>query len=739
MSKHTIELTIDGMNCGGCVSRVEKALKAASHVTDASVSLADHCAIITTDTKPDAAALVSAVEKAGYKARPADDEHHNHDAHDHSHDAHVLKVILPGLLGLPLMPLGWLGVLPMHVMQAFDPVWTVLIVLALPIMVYSGGHMYVDAARQAIRAHANMNTLIALGTLAAWIYSAVVVAMPDSVPPEARHVYLEAALIVLCLVNLGHVIERKARTKTTAAIRALLDLAPPRAIVVKDGVEKEVPAAQVLVDMVVRIRPGDRIPVDGTVTDGTSDIDEAMLTGEPLPVTRTIGDKVHAGTLNTSGSLLVTATAVGRQTVLTQMSQLVKQAQASKPPVGRMADTIAGYFALGVTGIALLTFAIWWLIGPAPQLPYAFTTALAVLVIACPCALGLATPISIMAGIGQAAQRGLLIRHADALERLGNVTTVVFDKTGTLTHGKPAVTHVATLGKWTEKTLLTLLATAEQGSEHPVGRAIVHKALEDELHLDQAKNFNSTAGGGISARVGKHTVLAGSLKYLQSHNVTTTELEKLDEHHTPLAGLVAVAVNGEAAGLVTLEDTLRTDAKDAVAALTRLGITPIMLTGDREKTASAIARSVGLTRIKADAKPEDKINFIKELQGKGEVVCMVGDGINDAPALAQADVGIAIGGGTGVAMESAPVTLASGNLGGVLEGINLSRATMLNIRQNLWGAFGYNALGIPLAAGILFPFTGWLLNPVFAGAAMALSSITVVANASRLLRARPGA
>jgi Cu+-exporting ATPase len=736
MALHTLELDIKGMNCGGCVARVEKALKTVPQVTEATVSLADRCAVVTTAAKIRPDALIAAVGQAGYTASPSrGDDAAQPDTTPPTRN--LLNILLPGALGLPLMPLDWAGVLPMHVHTPFDPVWTLLLVLAVPVMAVSGGHMYADAARMAVRGHANMNTLIGLGTLAAWLYSAVVVAVPHLLPEQARHVYLEAALIILCLVNLGHFIEHTARTRTTAAIRALLDLAPPTATVVKDGVEKEVPASQVLTGMTVRIRPGDRIPVDGTITDGTSDIDESMLTGEPLPVTRTVGEALYAGTINTTGTLLLQATAVGRQTVLTHMARLVRQAQASKPPIGRLADTVAGWFALAVIGVAFVTFMAWWAIGPAPQLAYAFTAALSVLVIACPCALGLATPISVMAGIGKAARHGILVRNAEALERLGKTTVVVFDKTGTLTHGKPQVTQVVATGKRTEKTLLSLLAAAARGSEHPLSRAIVRHAADTALTTDTATAFTAVPGGGISANVGRHTVVAGSVAFLRANGIDTTPLDAALTSAPPLAAIVAVAIDREAVGFVTLEDTLRPEAKTVITALIAQGITPIMLTGDRERAAAAMARAVGLNRLKADAKPEDKINFIKDLQVKGHVVCMVGDGINDAPALAQADVGIAIGGGTGVAVQSAGITLAGGSLLGVLRGIDLSRATMTNIRQNLFGAFVYNTAGIPVAAGVLYPLTGMLLSPVLAAVAMALSSVTVVLNASRLLRYQP--
>ena len=613
--------------------------------------------------------------------------------------------------------------------------WLLIGLITLAVMVFAGGHFYTSAWKSLKNRTATMDTLVALGTGAAWLYSMSVNVWPQWFPMEARHLYYEASAMIIGLINLGHMLEARARQRSSKALERLLDLTPPTARVVTNEGEKSVPLAEVQPGMTLRLTTGDRVPVDGKITQGEAWLDEAMLTGEPIPQQKSDGDAVHAGTVVQDGSVLFTASAVGSHTTLSRIIRMVRQAQSSKPEIGQLADKISAIFVPVVVGIALLSAAIWYFFGPAPQIVYTLVIATTVLIIACPCALGLATPMSIISGVGRAAEFGVLVRDADALQRASTLDTLVFDKTGTLTEGKPQVVAVTTAGI-AEEEALRLAAALEQGSSHPLARAILDKA--NASALPQVSNFRTLRGLGVSGEAEGHALLLGNQALLNENGIDTATLEnELKAQASQGATPVLLAVDGKAAALLAVRDPLRQDSVDALQRLHRAGYRLVMLTGDNPTTANAIAKEAGIDEVIAGVLPDGKADAIKNLQRQGRQVAMVGDGINDAPALAQADVGIAMGGGSDVAIETAAITLMRHSLMGVADALAISKATLRNMKQNLLGAFIYNSLGIPIAAGILWPLTGTLLNPVVAGAAMALSSITVVSNANRLLRFKP--
>ncbi|MGN6174314.1 MAG: heavy metal translocating P-type ATPase [Streptosporangiaceae bacterium] len=614
----------------------------------------------------------------------------------------------------------------------------VQLALITPVMFYTGWPIHRTGWLALSHRSADMNTLITLGTTAAYWYSLLVTVAPGLFPAGVREVYFEAVGVILTLILFGRLIETRAKAGTGQAIHELLGLQAPTARVVRDGTEAEIPVEDVLAGDEVVIRPGEKIPVDAIVVSGSSAVDESMVTGEPMPVTKRSGDSVIGATINTTGSLRVRAEKVGADTMLAQIIKLVQQAQASKAPIQRLADTVSGYFVPAVIAIAIATFTVWFTMGPAPALTLALVSAVSVLIIACPCALGLATPLSVMVGTGKGAQAGILIRSAEALETAHKLDTIVLDKTGTITTGKPALTDIRPAGRWGEQDLLTLVAAAEAGSEHPLGAAIVAAARERGVELPAAVGFDSVTGKGVQATVTGHAVLVGNGRLLADTGINTTVLEGTAaelsaDGKTP----VLAAVDGEPAGVLAIADPVKGDSAAAIAALRRLGVDVVMLTGDNATTAAAIARRVGVGRVLAEVLPEHKASEISRLQAEGRTVGMVGDGINDAPALAAADVGLAIGTGTDVAIEAADITLISGSLAGVVTAIGLSRATMRNIRQNLVFALAYNAIGIPIAAGALYPAFGIRLSPIIAAAAMAASSLSVVSNANRLHRYHP--
>ncbi len=736
MPEHTYRLSISGMSCAGCVAGVENALNSVEGVATAAVNFAEHTANVTGDITADA--LVKAVRDAGYDAAEltAGDAEQiaEKEQQDLIHYKQLMKKSLAAaLIGFPLFIASLLGVLP-PVESLTDKIfWFVIGLLTLTVMVYSGRHFYLGAWK-AFRIHnANMDTLIALGTGTAWLFSIFVLLFTNWLPDNARHVYFEATAIIIALINLGSALESKARGKTSEAIKRLIGLQPKTARVLRNGEEMDVPIEEVGLQETIRVRPGEKIPVDGKIIEGNSTLDESMLTGEPMPVEKKSGDEVAAGTINKTGSFLFVSTRIGKDTALARIIDMVRKAQASKPAIGKLVDKVASVFVPVVLIIAVITFLLWFNLGPDPSFTYALVATMTVLIIACPCALGLATPISIMVGVGKAAESGILIRNGDALQQAGKLTTIVLDKTGTVTAGRPTVTDIYALPDSSNEQCLQLAASIEASSEHPLAEAIVEAANERQLSIDKAENFQAIAGQGVMANIQSQQVLLGNLKLMQQQQVDVSNLQdevaaRSAEAKTP----IYLAVNGKAAGIITVADPIKQDSKTAIARLHRAGLKVVLLTGDNKITAQAVAREVGIDEVLAEVMPEEKANKVKQLQQAGGIVGMVGDGINDAPALAGADVGFAIGTGTDVAIESADITLMRGSLHGVADAIIISRATVRNIKQNLFGAFIYNSLGIPVAAGVLYPVMGLLLNPMIAGAAMAMSSLTVVSNANRL-------
>lgn len=611
--------------------------------------------------------------------------------------------------------------------------WLIIGLLSLLVLIYSAGDIY-RAAGNAFLAHvANMDTLIAIGTGAAWLFSILVVVTPELIPETARAVYFEAAIIIIAFIKLGSALEMRARGTTSQAIQRLIRLRPKTARVIRDGNEIDIPISEVTIGDIIHVRPGEKIPVDGIITEGHSSIDESMLTGEAIPVEKNIHVRITGGTLNKSGSFLFRATRVGKETVLAQIIAMVSQAQSTKPPIAQLADSIATVFVPAVLIIAVVTALLWFNFGPEPKITFMLVTAVSVLIIACPCALGLATPLAVMVGVGKAAERGILIRHGEALQKTQQLTTIVLDKTGTITLGKPKVTQLFSLAPWNDTKLLQFAASIEHNSEHPFADAILLAAKEQSLVLLKTDNFQSHVGKGLSAIIENKTILFGNSKLMAKHHITYSELEAL-AHKLSVHGqtVMYMAVNNKAVGLIAIADPLKTEAKDAIAKLQAQKFKIILLSGDNYKTTKAVAEQLNIDEIFAEVSPIDKAQKIAALQMRGEIVGMVGDGINDAPALASADVGFAIGAGTDIAIESADIILMGNSLHSISDAIAISSATVKNIKQNLFGAFIYNILGIPIAAGILYPFSGILLNPMLAGAAMAFSSVTVVMNANRL-------
>ncbi|MFI8318541.1 copper-exporting P-type ATPase CopA [Kosakonia cowanii] len=730
------QLLINGMSCASCVSRVQKALQAVPGVTQARVNLAERTALVMGSAP--AAELVSAVEQAGYGAEAIEDDIKRRERQQETALATLKRfrwqAIVALLVGVPIMLWGMLGD-NMMVTEANRSLWLGIGVLTLAVMVFAGGHFYTSAWKSLRNGTATMDTLVALGTGAAWLYSMSVNIWPQWFPMEARHLYYEASAMIIGLINLGHMLEARARQRSSKALERLLDLTPPTARVVTPEGEKNLPLAEVQPGMTLRLTTGDRVPVDGEIRDGEGWFDEAMLTGEPVPQQKGAGETIHAGTVVQDGSVLFTASAVGSHTTLSRIIRMVRQAQSSKPEIGQLADRISAVFVPVVVAIALLSGAIWYLFGPAPQIVYTLVIATTVLIIACPCALGLATPMSIISGVGRAAEFGVLVRDADALQRASTLDTLVFDKTGTLTRGKPEVVSITALER-DETSALRLAAALEQGSSHPLAHAILEKAATEALA--EVKQFRTLRGLGVSGEIDGQRVLLGNQALLAEQQIDTRALdEEIAAQASRGATPVLLAVEGKARALFAIRDPLRDDSVQALQRLHRAGYRLVMLTGDNPTTANAIAKEAGIDEVIAGVLPDGKAEAIKQLQQQGRQVAMIGDGINDAPALAQADVGIAMGGGSDVAIETAAITLMRHSLMGVADALAIANATLRNMKQNLLGAFIYNSLGIPIAAGILWPLTGTLLNPVVAGAAMALSSITVVSNANRLLRFTP--
>ena len=765
----SLALDIEGMTCASCVNRIERYLRKVDGVVDANVNLATERASIVAGPDVSNDRLIAAVQAAGYEAKLLVDgdstsaarrdiaELEPHAAQREAarqpetsfQQRHLAdtrrRLIVATVLTIPLLGgLAAMTVAPFLPAFLTDP-WLQL-ALATPVQFYAGWPFYKGAWKVLRHRATDMNTLIAVGTSAAYFYSLAAILFPDfflaaGVGMEGQlPLYFDTAALIITLILLGRFLEARARSHTSDAIRKLVGLQPRTARAVRGDVEADIAIEEVVRGDILLVRPGEKIPVDGVVRDGRSAVDESMVTGESIPVMKETGAEAIGGTLNTTGGFRFEATRIGRDTVLAQIVRLVQEAQGSKAPIQRLADRVTSYFVPAVLGIAAVTFVVWYLFGPEPAFNLALLNTVAVLIIACPCALGLATPTSIMVGTGKGAEHGILFRNAEALERLHEVLVVVLDKTGTLTEGKPRVTDVVRLpDSPPEEDVVRLAAAAERGSEHPLGEAIVRFARDDgSLAMDEASAFDSVPGEGVAATVHGHAILIGRPGFLETRGVDPSPLASAAEElaaagKTP----VLVAIDGRPAAVIAIADTLKAGSVEAVAELHRLGLEVIMLTGDNETTARAIARQAGVDRVLADVRPDEKAAQVRRLQAEGKLVAMVGDGINDAPALAQADVGVAIGTGTDVAIESGSVTLMSGDLRALVTAIALSRATMRNIKQNLFWAFAYNVALIPLAAGVFYPFTGWLLDPIFAAAAMALSSVTVVSNALRLRQFQP--
>lgn len=740
---------VRGMSCASCVRRVERALESLEGVVEASVNLATERATVRYIPETVTPGHISqAVKKAGYEALfyGSAEEKQATDRDKEAREKEIrelkTKFAMGASLAIPVFLLAYWEDLGFESLFPLPKSLNFLIQFCLqtPIQFWVGWQFYSGAWKSAKHGSADMNTLIAIGTSAAYLYSILATFFPGIFEAEGLvvAVYFDTAAAIIVLILMGRLLEARAKGQSSEAIRKLMGLQPKKARILRRGEEVDVPLEDVKIGDMVVVRPGERIPVDGIVRQGRSTVDESMITGEPLPVDKSVGDEVIGGTINRSGSLIFEATKVGKDTVLAQIVRMVQEAQGTKPPIARMADKIASWFVPAVVAIAIATFIIWLLAGPQPSLNYALVNLVSVLIIACPCALGLATPTSIMVGTGKGAQEGVLIRSGEALEIAHRIQVLVMDKTGTLTKGQPMVTDIIPLGGRTRKEVVLYAASAERNSEHPLAEAIVRKAKEEGLKLLPAEDFIALEGKGIQGRVDGRPILVGSLSLIEENGMDVEPLKELAGSLSSQGrSFMFIGIDGEPAGIIALADTLKENSREAVGSLRRMGIEVVMVTGDNKATAESVAREVGIEKVVAGVLPQDKVMEIKRLQAQGKVVGMVGDGINDAPALAQADVGIAIGTGTDIAMESADIILMRGDLRAVVTAISLSRATMRNIKQNLFWAFAYNAILIPIAAGALFPFTGILLNPMFAAAAMGLSSITVVSNALRLKRFRP--
>ncbi|PSU32243.1 copper-translocating P-type ATPase [Photobacterium lutimaris] len=734
------QFILSGMTCASCVSSVEKAIISVDGVISTSVNLAERTALVS--GRADSHRIIQAIEDAGYQAELSEDEltrrQRQQTQNEQVYRQHIKNAYIALAVGGPLMAWGVFGGSMMITSQADQLGWGAIGLITLLLLATVGKHFFTNAWKAFKHHRATMDTLVALGTGAAWLYSMLVVLVPDWLPMQARHVYFEASAMILGLITLGHALEARARSRTSKALEQLMDLQPQTAIIVDNGEEREVPLADVHTGMVLRLHPGAKVPVDGTILEGQSYIDESMLTGEPIPANKKAGDTLHAGTINQHGSLLFTAERIGRDTMLARIIDLVRQAQSSKPALARLADSISAIFVPAVMIIAIVTAMLWYYFGPDPSSVYMLVTATTVLIIACPCALGLATPMSVTVGVGRAAEYGVLIRNAEALQIAADIDTVVLDKTGTLTEGKPALVDSECYNGFNKGQLLTLAASLEQGSEHPLATAIVNAAKADALNLEPQQHFLAQPGFGISGEVLGHSVQLGNQKLMALHQIDLLPAQQAALHASEQGATpIYVAVDGQLAGLLAVSDPIRHDSVAAIKRMKRMGLEVIMLTGDIPATANAIAKQAGIEHVIAGVLPDGKASEVEKIQQQGKRIAMVGDGINDAPALAQADIGIAMGSGSDVAIESAQLTLVRHSLHGVPDALQLSKATLRNMKQNLFGAFVYNTLGIPVAAGILFPFTGALLSPVVAGAAMALSSITVVSNANRLRLFKP--
>jgi Cu+-exporting ATPase len=745
-----ISIPIKGMTCASCVKRVQDALSSLNGVISESVNFASEQASV--EYIPAIASIrdfKKVVRDAGYDIVAVTEGEDVVEKEKRERESEFrklkFKLIAGALLTAPLFLIAFSDMTGISLITQLTAQTNFLIqmVFATPVQFWVGRQFYTGAIAAARHRTTNMNTLIAVGTSAAYVYSVIATFFPSvfEIKGYSAHVYYDTAATIIVLILLGRFFEARARGKTSEAVKKLMGLQAKTARIVRAGAEVDIPIEELEIGDIVVVRPGEKVPVDGIVKDGYSSVDESMISGESIPVEKRAGDDVTGSTINKTGSFKFEAVRIGRDTMLSHIINMVQEAQGSKPPIARLADKIASVFVPAVIVIASLTFIIWFLFGPEPSFTYAMLNFIAVLIIACPCALGLATPTSIMVGTGKGAENGILIRSGEALETAHKVSAVVLDKTGTITKGEPEVTDIIAVSGQrsavSEKEILELAASAEKGSEHPLGEAIVNKAKERGTGLKDPEDFQAVPGLGIKARIDGKNICLGNSNFMKDNNITIDELVSEAEQ---LSGegktSMFVASDGKVIGIIAVADTLKANSIDMVKALHKLGIEVVMITGDNKRTAEAIARKAGIKRVLAEVLPEDKSNNIRLLQGEGKTVAMVGDGINDAPALAQADVGIAIGTGADIAMEASDITLISGDVKGIVTAIALSKATIKNIRQNLFWAFAYNIILIPVAAGALFPFSGILLNPMLAALAMGLSSVTVVTNALRLRRFR---
>jgi Cu+-exporting ATPase len=740
-----IDMPVTGMTCAACANRIERSLSKQPGVKSASVNFATERATVTFDPNvTSTGALVGTVRDAGYDAHPEVDGASADDSLEAAHAAEYAaakrKFAVAAVLSLPVLIIAMShGTIEL---LNFEGVNWLQFLLTTPVILYSGRHFYTGAWAAFRHRAADMNTLIAVGTGTAYIYSVIATAFPQwfATSQHAAHdamgvpVYYEAASVIIALILLGSMLESRAKGRTGEAIRKLVGLQPKTARVIRAGEEMEIETDRVLKGDIVVVRPGEKIPVDGVVTEGSSAIDESMLTGESIPVEKKVGAEVFAATINKTGAFRFRATKVGKDTALQQIVTLVRDAQGSKPPIAKLADKISGVFTPVVISIAIATFVVWFVAAsPEVRFTMALVNFVSVLIIACPCALGLATPTAIMVGTGKGAELGILIKGGDSLETAHKLQTIVLDKTGTITKGEPSLTDIVGKNGFREDELLRLVASAERSSEHPLAAAIVRGAEGRGLQLGRAETFNALEGRGLEATVSGRQILLGNERLMRERKIHIDDAAEsvgrlASDGKTPMFA----AVDGMFAGVIAVADTVKDESKAAIGELRRLGLEVVMMTGDNRRTAEAVAKQVGVTRVLAEVLPSGKAEEIKRLQAEGKRVAMVGDGINDAPALAQADVGIAIGTGTDVAIEASDVTLIRGDLRGVATAIGLSRATIRSVKQNLFWAFIYNVIGIPIAAGLLYPVFGWLLSPVIASAAMSLSSVSVVANSLRL-------
>jgi P-type Cu+ transporter len=746
VSVSKMTLPIKGMSCASCVANVQEALSALDGVISASVNFATEKATI--EYFPSQVGIRDfrkAVKDAGYEvvevAKGEDIVEKEQREREESYRRLRTKVITGALLMVPVFVLmHWNNLGLSRIFEIPRQMNFVLqLLIETPVQFWIGWQFYTGAIAAARHKTTNMNTLIAVGTSSAYIYSIAATFFPSlfELSGYSAEVYFDTAGTIVVLILLGRLFEARAKGQTSEAIKKLIGMQARTARVERNGSEADVPVEEVEIGDVILVRPGEKVPVDGVIEEGYSSVDESMVTGESIPVEKNVGDTVIGATINKTGSFKFEATKVGRDTMLAHIIDLVQSAQGTKPPIARLADLIASYFVPAVIGVATITFIIWYLFGPAPAFTYAVLNFIAVLIIACPCALGLATPTSIMVGTGKGAENGVLIRSGESLETAHKIGTVVFDKTGTLTKGTPEVTDIVANGI-SDRDVLFYAASAEKGSEHPLGEAVLKRAKDDGIAVKGAESFRAIPGHGVKARIDGRDIMIGNERFLSDEGI---HMGNLKEEATRLSAQgktpIFLCVENQAAGIIAVADTLKEDSVAAVRALHDLGIEVVMMTGDNRRTGEAIARQAGIDRVLAEVLPEDKAKEVRKLQAESRVVAMVGDGINDAPALAQADIGIAIGTGTDVAMEAADITLIGGNIKGVVTAIALSKATLRNIKQNLFWAFAYNVILIPVAAGVLFPFFGILLNPMFAAAAMGMSSVTVVTNALRLRRFQP--